>query len=113
MMIKTGLPRADAILLVAPAGECHKREPGWIFGPEPPGDLIAIHSGHSKIEKDQIRLIGRYGFEGLHAAKGSLGIMPTQAKEHGQALGGIDIVIDDENPPPGSVRCAGWFLGGC
>src|SRR5262245_56881323 len=98
MKVETRFAGPAQILTLAPARERNERDlrtPG--FGPDPAGDLVAVHGWHPDVEKCDIRWrCGRH-LQRTTALRGLQHLEAGRLQQQRQALEGIDIVVDDED----------------
>ena len=90
------------------------------FLAEPGGDLIAVQARQAEIEQHIIRLLAACDLDGLVSVAGDVDIVAVLFKPHRHGLGGIAVVIDDEDIghirpadrrlSPHSIR-RGWLVG--
>ena len=98
VVIKAGVVGAAPILFLAPAGERDENDTGQtgLFA-QAPRYFVAVHHGHANVQKDDLRLEGPRLVECRRPLEGDMYVAALHSEEQGEALGGIPIVVDDQN----------------
>ena len=65
------------------------------------GDLVAVHAGQHDVEEDEPGSEVAGDLEGLAAVVGDLDVVPGELEQPGHAPGGVDVVVNDEDPRAG------------
>ena len=96
--VEPGLRRSIAVLLLSPPGHGNQlRSPARGAQAELPRRFVAIHSRHPEIEQHDIGVERLRQRERLDAIMGRTNVVPCELKLQRQRLGGVVIVIGDEN----------------
>jgi len=67
-------------------------------------DFVPVHLRHGDVEKHDLRSINPGAIQGLRPIVRGRDIVPAVAEQLAEGFGGIDIVVDDEYPPPRTAR---------
>src|SRR5438552_5880377 len=68
-------------------------------------DFVPVHLGHGDVEKHDIRRAEPGTVQGLGPIVRCRDLVPAVAEQFPEGFGGIDIVVNDEDPPP-RTACA-------
>src|SRR5688572_31728591 len=99
VMVEASVPRALAIGILAPARDGNERGPAHLRAlPQRPGDLVTAHAGKADVHQHDLRTERCRELDRGAAFVGELHLMTHEAKQHGKALGGIRVIVDDEDP---------------
>src|SRR6266566_9219924 len=63
-------------------------------------DLVPVHLRHGDVEKHDIRRAKPGAVQGLGPIVRGRDLVPAVAEQVPEGFGGIDIVVNDEDPPP-------------
>ena len=99
MMVEPGFRRAAAIFLLSPAGQRRQHnvlQAGLL--PQPASDFVAVHPRHPDVEEYDIGRIALRHLQRRRAAVGYPDLVALQLEQHGEAIGGVLIVIHDQQP---------------
>ncbi len=104
-MIETGLHGASAIIHLAPAAQ------GDENNVLPPRELAnfsrrftSVHAKHANVQKGHLRLEFSDGRKAGRAAVDRPGVAAQRLKEHGENVGEVPIIVDDQYPAQGGGR---------
>src|SRR5690349_11515923 len=104
MVIETRLARAPAVLFLAPAGDRHDQDGVAALGAQAPRDLVARQLGHADVEEHDVRIEIARRLEGLEPVVGDAHHVAAHLEQHAQALGGVRVVVDNEDAMRGGAR---------
>ena len=98
MVVKPGVSRAFAILLLAVAGNGNEPNMGK-FGrlTDEPGDLVAVEAGEADIEQNDVGLEGFCGVNDRWPVVDFLRRAAEPLEEQAKSSRGIDVVVDDQD----------------
>src|SRR5262245_9094970 len=100
MYVEANFRRALAIALLSPPGESHQRRllaPGFLA--QASRSLVAIHLRHPEIEENDLRLEFAGHGQCLDAVVGHSNVVSGELEQHGERIGCVAIVVNDENAP--------------
>lgn len=98
MEVEPGLAAAAPVVLVPPTGQRHEHGPleGRLCA-EPPGDLVAAHTGEPDVEERQIGAESPGHVQGVGAVMGDRGAVAPKFEQRCDRLGGVLVVVDHED----------------
>ena len=99
MMVEPSFRRAAAIFLLAPAGQCRQHgvlQAGLLA--HPACDLVAIHPRHSDVKEHYGRWRVLRHLQRRRAAEGYPNVVALHPEQHGEAIGGVLIVVNHQEP---------------
>ena len=92
--------RAATVALLAVAGDGDEDQPLPLRAlPKPRGHLEAVHPGQAEVEQDDAGPEGVDELEGRGPVVGGLHLVTEGGKHPGDAQVGVDVVVDDDDPP--------------
>ena len=98
MHVEARSRRSLPVLRLPPAGQRHQ---GGTPAPPAPTDLacrlVPVHSGHSKIEQDDLGRKRLGDLERLHPVVGGADVVPGELELQRQRLDGIDVVVGHQD----------------
>src|SRR5262249_8625200 len=109
VVVEARLPGAAAVLLLPPAGQSHQQGAPAALLPDPPRRLVAIELRQLDVEEGEGRLQRPPPPNRPQAVVGGLDVVAQQAQQQGEAVGGVLVIVHDQDAPP---RQGGWFLRG-
>src|SRR5436189_6419205 len=99
VVVKAGVPREAPMPILSVAGERYEdRVPEPDLFTEAPSDLKTIHLRHADVEQDNLGTVGGGDLERRPSVVRRRDIVTEVAHELRERLGGVAIVINDQDP---------------
>jgi hypothetical protein len=108
VVVEAGLLRADMVLgLIVARDGSQKKVRAAVLGAKAPGHFIAIHTRQADIEQHHFRSkrVGR--FQRGNTVIGGQDFVTIMPHQHGQGLGSVRVIIDDEDAAAERVAMGG------
>src|SRR5579862_4208617 len=98
VVVETGIQRLTSIAVLAPARHRDKRDVlAPVSGADAPGQLVTIEVGKTDVEQQNIGVQLPTQLERLLRRVGGSCHMTAELQQHGAAVGGVAIVVHDED----------------
>ncbi len=98
MTVEFALPDAPQSFLLAPAGqsnECQVPELGTLS--DPASHFVTVHGRHGDIQEHHLRFVALECFDRCLTVVDDTNVRADQLEQRGQTVGGIAVVIDDQD----------------
>ncbi len=103
VVIEAGRQCAALVVFLAPTGQGDQAQGTIVLLlSDLAGDLVTVEFRQSDVEQHHVGMKGGNRPDGFESVVGGLDHVPLAAQEHGQAGGGVEIVIDDEDTALGA-----------
>ena len=104
-MVKAGLVRPTAVLVLTPSRQGNQRNVIELGAfPNSSSDFVAVHAGHSQIEQYNGRMVRLDRRQCRGTAIGDLDLCSQEFEEQAHAACRVAIIIDDEDALPRQDR---------